>query len=95
MENIKKGIFATVIALSTILFATILIAGEPVNINTADKEILMSVKGIGEKRAEAIIEYRDQQGPFKSIDQLANISGISQSLIETNRETLKVDSSNK
>lgn len=95
MENIKKGIFAAVIALSTILFATILIAGEPVNINTADKEVLMSVKGIGEKRATAIIKYREQQGPFKNIDQLANISGISQDLIETNRETLMVNSRSK
>lgn len=95
MENIKKGIFAAVIALSTILFATILIAGEPVNINTANKEVLMSVKGIGEKRATAIIKYREQQGPFKNIDQLANISGISQDLIETNRETLMVNSRSK
>ena len=95
MENMKKGIFATVIALSTILFATILIAGEPVNINTADKEVLMSVKGIGERRADAIIEYREQQGPFKSVDQLANISGISQALVETNRETLMVNPSSK
>jgi competence protein ComEA len=95
MENMKKGIYATVIALSTILFATILIAGEPVNINTADKEVLMSVKGIGEKRADAIIEYREQQGPFKSIDQLTDIGGISQTLVETNRETLMVNPSSK
>ena len=90
MENIKKGFFATVIALSTILFATILIAGEPVDINSADKQTLMTVKGIGEKRADAIIKYRVEQGPFTSVEQLANISGISYSLIESNRESLLI-----
>src|SRR5579862_9297410 len=48
-----------------------------VNINTADAETLaLELKGIGQKRAEAIIAYREQHGPFKSIDDLSNIKGI-------------------
>ena len=62
---------------------------ESININTADKETLMSViKGVGEKKADAIIAYRKENGPFKSVDELANIKGIGQSMIDTHRELL-------
>ena len=47
-----------------------------VNINTADEAGLMSVKGIGEKRAKAIIEYRQKNGPFKTVDDLTKVKGI-------------------
>lgn len=47
-----------------------------ININSADAKALTSLKGIGKKRAEAIIEYRKDHGPFKSIDDLANVKGI-------------------
>ena len=50
----------------------------------------MSIKGIGEKRAEAIIAYREQNGPFKSVDQLAEIDGLGQVFIDSNRELLVV-----
>ena len=66
------------------------IKGLPVNINTASKETLMSIKGVGEQRAEAIIQYRKKNGPFTNIDQLADIRGIGQSLIDANRDTLVV-----
>ena len=62
---------------------------ESININTADKETLMSViKGVGEKKADAIITYRKENGPFKSVDELANIKGIGQSMIDNHRELL-------
>ncbi|MEE8320745.1 MAG: ComEA family DNA-binding protein [Gammaproteobacteria bacterium] len=79
------------ILLSTLLLVPILaFAGELVNINTADKETLMTViKGVGEKRAEAIITYREQNGPFKSVDELAEVSGVGQSIVDKNREILK------
>ncbi len=51
----------------------------------------MSVKGIGERRAEAIINYRNEHGPYKSIDQLAEIKGIGQALVDANRSILSVD----
>jgi len=47
-----------------------------VNINTATKEDLTSVKGIGEKRAQEIINYRTKNGPFKSVDDLQKVPGI-------------------
>ena len=50
--------------------------GTKVNINTADEAALKSLKGIGEKRAKAIIEYRGKNGPFKTVDDLAKVKGI-------------------
>ncbi len=51
------------------------------NVNKASKEELMSISGIGEKKAEAIIKYRKKYGKFKSIDDLKNVKGIGDSLI--------------
>jgi competence protein ComEA len=62
---------------------------DSININTADKETLMSViNGVGDKKAEAIISYRKENGPFKSIDDLTNIKGIGQAMIDKHREML-------
>lgn len=47
-----------------------------VDINTADQKELESVKGIGPAKAKAIIDYRKQNGPFKSVDDLANVKGM-------------------
>jgi competence protein ComEA len=47
-----------------------------VNINTATKEELTSLKGIGDKRAQEIIDYRKKNGEFKSVDDLEKVPGI-------------------
>lgn len=79
------------------LFALLLllpIAGfsaDTININTADKETLMSViKGVGETKAEAIINYREENGNFKSVDDLANVKGVGQTTIDKHREQLSI-----
>ncbi len=51
-----------------------------ININTADKEALVALPGIGESRAADIIEYRKKIGNFKSIEEIKNISGIGESV---------------
>jgi competence protein ComEA len=51
-----------------------------VNINTADRETLMSLPGIGESKAAAILSYRKSNGDFKSIEELMNIPGIKEGL---------------
>ena len=85
MDILRSCIFAVLLSLPVLL-----LAGETININTADKELLMSIKGIGEKRAEAIIAYRDKNGPFKSVDQLADIKGVGKLFIDSNRDVLVV-----
>lgn len=51
-------------------------SGELVNINTADAEKLATLKGIGATMAQRIIEYREQNGKFKNIDEIKNVRGI-------------------
>jgi competence protein ComEA len=67
--------------------------GKTVNLNTADTQTIVNahIKGIGKKRAEAIVAYRGQHGPFKSVDDLKNIKGISENIINANRNRLTLE----
>lgn len=85
MDTLKTAILAVLLSLS---FA--LSAAQSVNINTADKAELMSVRGIGEKRAEAIIAYREKNGPFKTVDDLESVQGVGPAILKDNRESLTV-----
>ena len=62
-----------------------------VNINTADMTQLQSLTGIGAKKAQDIIDYREQNGPFKTPEDLANVSGFGEKTIEKLRENITVD----
>ena len=62
-----------------------------VNINTADAETLRAeLKGVGKSRAVAIVTYRKQNGPFKTIESLAEVDGIGKRTIESNRKNIKL-----
>ena len=54
----------------------------PVNINTAQEQALCSLPGIGPKKAAAIREYIRQNGPFESLEQAAQVPGISAAMVE-------------
>jgi len=61
-----------------------------INLNTADIQTLShSVKGIGKKRAEAIIKYREAHQGIKSIDELGQVTGLGQHFVEKNKEQLE------
>ena len=62
-----------------------------ININTANVETLASLSGVGETKAEAIIAYRDENGPFKSEQDLANVKGIGARTVEKNLERMTVE----
>jgi competence protein ComEA len=67
----------------------------PVNINTADAATLSrELKGIGAKRAQAIVDYRKAHGPFRSADELALVKGIGPSAINKNRADIRVEAPN-
>lgn len=62
-----------------------------VNINTADKEELCTLPGIGESKAEDIIAYREKQGSFKNLEELMQVSGIKESLYEKLADRIKLE----
>ncbi|HVF35925.1 MAG TPA: ComEA family DNA-binding protein [Candidatus Saccharimonadia bacterium] len=64
-------------------------AAETVNVNTADAATIATrLNGIGMAKAEAIVAYREAHGPFKSIDQLAEVKGVGLKTVEKNRAVL-------
>jgi len=62
-----------------------------INLNTADKKLLMSISGIGEKFAQRIIELRDSQGGFNSIEDIKNIKGITDAKFNKIKDYLIAD----
>jgi len=81
---LKSLLLAVMVALSTLSFA------EPVDINTASADQFITLKGVGPKKAEAIVRYRTDNGSFASIDDLLNVKGIGPSTLEKNRERLAI-----
>ena len=61
-----------------------------VHLNEADAKELLHVKGIGPKRAQAIVQYREKHGPFRSVDDLAQVRGIGTKKLEKLRPFLTV-----
>jgi len=59
-----------------------------VNINTASKDELMTLSGIGEVKAQAIIDYRTKNGPFKDIHDIVNVSGIGEKTFENIKDSI-------
>lgn len=81
--------------ISTILLATVAswaFAASQVNINTADVQTIASeLQGIGEKKAQAIIDYRVEHGPFKSVTDITAVKGIGDKVLEDNAELIVVE----
>lgn len=78
-----------VLILIILTFALVSSVLAKVNLNTADKKELMELKGIGEKKAEAIIKYRESKR-FKSVDEILKVKGIGEKILEQNRDNLCV-----
>lgn len=67
-------------------------ASEPVNVNTATaEEIAAALKGVGPAKAEAIVAYREANGPFVSVDQLTEVKGIGAATVEKNRSQILIE----
>jgi competence protein ComEA len=60
-------------------------------VNRASKEELMELPGIGESKASAIIEYREQHGPFRTAEDLLEVKGIGPTMLENIRNQISLD----
>ena len=78
---------------SLLLLASVLVgtAYAAVNINTATQSELEAVKGLGPSKAKAILEYREKQGKFRSVDDLDNVKGFGKASINKLRSELTVE----
>jgi len=86
MKTLKSFLFVALFSFSSLLFAA------PVNINTADAQTLASeLTGIGQSKAEAIIAYRELHGPYRQIEDLANVKGIGMAIIDRNKTRLTLE----
>ena len=70
-------------------------AAQKIDVNTATAEELQQVKGIGPKKAEEIVKHRTANGPFKSVDDLANVKGIGEATVKKIKDQITVGTTPK
>ena len=85
-----KTLMGSLVVAGLMAFTPLTQAAE-MNINTATPEQLTQLKGIGDKKAQAIVAWRKANGPFTSVDQLAEVKGISANTLERMETTLTLD----
>ncbi len=81
-------LFQSLFITAIFLFSSAVFAGK-VNINNATAEqIATTMTGIGESKAQAIVEYRNSHGKFKSVQDLENVDGIGSKTVEKNKANI-------
>ena len=92
MHTWKHLAAAAALGLSSLTFAAE--PTPPIDVNTASAEVLAeAIDGVGLKRAQAIVQYREQHGAFASVDELAQVRGISAGIVERNRDRITANAS--
>ena len=66
-------------------------AAEPVNVNTATAEELTRLSNVGPSKAAAIVSYREEHGPFRSVQDLTKVTGIGERIVEMNLDLIQLD----
>ena len=82
---IKHLFIAIVLALTSLA-----VHAQAIDINTATAKELEALKGIGAKKAEAIVKYRTEHGAFQSVDELRKVRGIGPKILSDNKDKLAV-----
>ncbi|WP_330110922.1 helix-hairpin-helix domain-containing protein [Methylophaga thalassica] len=85
---LRKSLFALV--LSLFLSTSFAFAADKIDLNTATSEQLQMLNGVGPSTADAIIQYRDAHGEFKTVDELTNVKGIGEKKLQQLSEDLMV-----
>ena len=92
MRLLQTLILSLCLAFNTSLLAEQPAMASTVNINTADVATLSAMlKGVGESKAQAIVAYRENYGPFKAVEELTAVKGIGESLLEKNRKKITLE----
>lgn len=83
--------FFKIVSCFILLFISTLSFAGTVNINTADADtIAHELSGIGHAKAAMVVDYRNTNGPFTAIEDIAQVKGIGQRTVELNREKMVV-----
>ncbi|MFT5172027.1 MAG: competence protein ComEA [Gammaproteobacteria bacterium] len=85
------SIFRNIALISALSLSAGVFAAQPVDINNADAQALAdAIKGVGLKRAESIVAYRQKNGAFTTVSDLSNVQGIGEKTVQSSRENLTV-----
>lgn len=90
MKKLKLAISLFTVMAVVVGFVMTVGAVEKVNINTASKEALMQLDGVGNVTAEKIVEYREANGPFEAPEDIMDVKGIGSSTYEKNKDRITV-----
>jgi len=87
----RKFYFAVLISIAVILAGTCCVSAmDRVNINTASVEQLMQLDRVGANYAQRIVDYRENNGPFKTPEEIMNVKGIGKKTWEANKDRIVV-----
>ena len=82
--------FSSVLIAALLAVASFCALADKIDINRADAVALTALHGIGQAKAEAIVEYRRTHGPFRSIEELAQVKGLGNAILERNRDRITI-----
>ena len=91
MKNLRMMVSLFTVMAVIVGFAMTVGAADTININTASKEELMQLEGVGSAIAERIVEYREANGPFEAPEDIMNVKGIGESTYEKNKDRITVE----
>ncbi|MCB2170010.1 MAG: helix-hairpin-helix domain-containing protein [Deltaproteobacteria bacterium] len=87
----KVLVLMLMVCFMAVTAAPVVAAGnDTININTASVDELTQLQKVGPKTAENIVAYRDAHGPFKTVDDLKNVKGVGDKILELNKDRIFV-----
>lgn len=93
MVKVRTMVWCVVFLVSSVSLSLFAAQGV-INVNTATVEQLTMLPGIGEKTAKAILSYRQANGPFRTLDEVAKVKGISKKKLDKLRQNLSIQGPN-
>ena len=94
MRYFKKTISILAILTFVVVFATYTQAESSagkININTAEVKELVALKQVGPKLAQRIVQFRNENGPFKTTEDIVKVSGVGKTILQLNKDSMTVE----